>query len=229
MIIKTQELTRIYHLGTSAITAVSNVNLEVEEASFVSILGPSGSGKTTLLNLIGLIDHPSSGKVYFRGKDTTRLADKERRKIRLRSMGFVFQTFNLLPTLTALENVELPLVLAKTSLEPQRKKALQLIEAVGLADRLHHRPKMLSAGEMQRVAIARALVNDPCLILADEPTGELDTERGSEIIELLFNLCKKREATVIVTTHDKKVAEAADATYHLQNGTISRISRTYDL
>jgi ABC-type lipoprotein export system ATPase subunit len=200
---------------------VNEVNLEVEKASFVSILGPSGSGKTTLLSLMGLLDYPSSGTVYFRGQDVSHLTKKARRNIRFSNIGFVFQTFNLLPTLTALENVELPLALGSVSLESQKEKALRLINAVGLAKRLHHRPKKLSTGEMQRVAIARALVNDPCLVLADEPTGELDSEKGSEIIELLFDLCKEQKTTVIVTTHDKRVTEVADATYFIRDGSIS--------
>lgn len=220
MIVKTQDLTRTYQLGTSFIPAVNKVNLEIKEASFVSILGPSGSGKTTLLNLIGLIDHPTSGKVYFMGKDTSLLPEKERRNIRLRNMGFVFQTFNLLPTLSALENVELPLALAKIPPKSQRIKALQLLKAVSLIDRLQHRPKKLSTGEMQRVAIARALANNPCLILADEPTGELDTETGLEIMKLLINLCREHKTTVIITTHDKRVAEIADVRYYLQDGAL---------
>lgn len=220
MIVKTQELTRTYQLGASVILAVNKMNLEIKEASFVSIQGPSGSGKTTLLNLIGLIDHPTSGKVYFKDQDTSLLTEKERRSIRLKNIGFVFQTFNLLPTLSTIENVELPLALAKIPPKSQRKKALQLLKAVGLIHRLQHRPKKLSTGEMQRVAIARALANSPSLILADEPTGELDTETGSEIIKLLINLCRKHKTTVLITTHNKRVAEVADVRYYIQDGTV---------
>ena len=222
MIVKTQELTRTYRLGTSIITAVNQVDLEIKEVAFVSIVGPSGSGKTTLLNLIGLNDHPTSGKVFFKNKDTSLLTDKERRKIRLQNIGFVFQTFNLLPTLTALENVELPLALAKIPPKLQRRKAIQLLEAVGLADRIQHRPKELSTGEMQRVAIARALANNPCLVLADEPTGELDSETGYEIIKLLLSLCRKHKTTVVVATHDKRVAEASDVKYSIRDGVITQ-------
>jgi putative ABC transport system ATP-binding protein len=224
LIVKTQELTRAYRLGASVIIAVNKVNLEIEKASFVSILGPSGSGKTTLLNLIGLNDHPTSGKVFFKNQDTALLTDRARRKIRLRNLGFVFQTFNLLPPLTALENVELPLALAKTSPKLQAEKAMQLLEAVGLADRLQHRPKELSTGEMQRVAIARALVNNPCLILADEPTGELDSATGLEIIKLLLSLCRKHKTTVVVATHDERVAKVSDAKYRIRDGIITRDS-----
>jgi len=222
LIVKTQELTRTYRLGASVIMAVNKVNLEINDVTFVSIVGPSGSGKTTLLNLIGLNDRPTSGKVFFKNQDTALLTDKERRKIRLQNIGFVFQTFNLLPTLTALENVELPLALAKIPPKLQREKAVQLLETVGLTDRLQHRPKELSTGEMQRVAIARALVNNPCLILADEPTGELDSETGFEIIKLLLDLCRKHKTTVVVATHDEKVAKASDVKYSIRDGVITR-------
>jgi len=221
LIINTTDLTRVYRLGASSIVAVKKVNLQIEEATFVAIIGPSGSGKTTLLNLIGLNDYPTSGKIFFKGKDTSLLAGKERRKIRLQNIGFVFQTFNLLPTLTALENVELPMALAKIPRKTQREKATQLLEAVGLVNRLQHRPKELSTGEMQRVAIARALVNNPSLILADEPTGELDSKTGSEIVNLLSDLCRKRKTTIIVATHDEKIMEKADITYRIRDGSIA--------
>jgi len=200
---------------------VNKVNLEIEEATFVSIVGPSGSGKTTLLNLIGLNDHPTSGKVLFTGRDVSLLADKERSKIRLQGIGFIFQTFNLLPTLTALENVELPMALANVPHKMQRERGLKLLEKVGLTERLQHRPKELSMGEMQRVATARALANDPSLILADEPTGELDSETGSEIINLLSDLCRGQKRTVIVATHDEKIVKLADVTYRIRDGAIT--------
>ena len=221
MIIRTVELTRRYRRGSSLIAAVNKVNLEVAEATFVSIVGPSGSGKTTLLNLIGLNDQPTSGKVLFMGKDASLLTDKEQRKIRLQDIGFVFQTFNLLPTLTALENVELPMALANTPRRAQRKRTINLLKKVGLTERLEHRPRELSMGEMQRVATARALANDPSLILADEPTGELDSETGSEIIKLLSDLCREQKRTVIVATHDEKIVELADVTYWIRDGSIT--------
>ena len=221
MIVETVDLTRKYRRGSSPIVAVNKVNLEIEEATFVSIVGPSGSGKTTLLNLIGLNDHPTSGKVLFMGRDVSLLADKERRKIRLQNIGFVFQTFNLLPTLAALENVELPMALANVPHRAQRERALELLEKVGLTERLQHRPRELSMGEMQRVAIARALANDPSLILADEPTGELDSETGSEIVKLLSDLCRERKRTVIVATHDEKIVELTDVTYWIRDGIIT--------
>jgi putative ABC transport system ATP-binding protein len=218
MIVKTVGLTRTYRRGSSHIVALNNVNMEVEEATFISIVGPSGSGKTTLLNLVGLNDHPTSGKILFMDKDVSRLTDKERRKIRLQNIGFVFQTFNLLPTLTALENVELPMALASVQHRMQRKRALKLLGKVGLTDRLQHLPRELSIGETQRVAIARAIANDPSLILADEPTGELDSKTAKETVNLLFSLSREHKTTVIVATHDEKIVEVADTTYTIQDG-----------
>ena len=218
MIVKTVGLTRTYRRGSSHIVALNNVNMEVEEATFISIIGPSGSGKTTLLNLVGLNDHPTSGKILFMDKDVSRLGDRERRKIRLQNIGFIFQTFNLLPTLTALENVELPMALASAQHRMQRKRALKLLGKVGLTDRLQHLPRELSIGETQRVAIARAIANSPSLILADEPTGELDSKTAKEIVNLLFTLSSERKTTVIVATHDEKIVEVADTIYTIQDG-----------
>jgi putative ABC transport system ATP-binding protein len=183
-------------------------------------VGPSGSGKTTLLNLLGLNDFPTSGKLFFDNEDTAGFSDRKRRRIRLHKMGFIFQTFNLIPTLNALENVELPMALAGKSKEEQRKSALGLLEMVGLEKRLFHRPKELSAGEMQRVAIARALSNAPKIVFGDEPTGELDSETGSDIIRLLSKLCKTQATTVVVTTHDKRLTEVADTMYEIRDGKI---------
>ncbi len=218
MIIKTAELTRKYRHGSSPIVAVNRVNLEINEGAFVSIVGPSGSGKTTLLNLIGLNDYPTSGEVLLMDKDVSHLSDKQRRRTKLQNIGFIFQTFNLLPTLTVLENVELPMALAHLPHRVQRKRASELLEKVSLTNRLQHRPKELSMGEMQRVAIARALANHPSLILADEPTGELDSETGSEIVKLLAELCRGLKRTVIVATHDQKIVELADLTYSIHDG-----------
>ena len=222
MIIQTRDLTRTYRRGTSVITAVNKVTLTIEDSAFVSIVGPSGSGKTTLLHLLGLNDQPTSGTILFQNRDTSRVTARERRHIRLRSIGFVFQSFNLLPTLTALENVELPMALDQMPPTQQRKTAMQLLDAVGLASRLHHRPRELSTGEMQRVAIARALANRPCLILADEPTGELDSDTGQDIVQLLLRVCRERQTTVVVATHDAQVAKAADAHYVIRDGVIAR-------
>jgi len=218
MEIKTIDLTKTYRLGPSEITAVNKVNLEINEAKFVAIVGPSGSGKSTLLNLVGLNDYPTSGKIFTDDADASLLSNSKRRKIRLFRMGFVFQTFNLLPTLTALENVELPMSLADKPQKEQREKALRLLETVGLGKRLFHRPKELSMGEMQRVAIARALANEPEIIIADEPTGELDSKTAKEIIALLFDINRKEKTAVIVATHDEKIVDVADAIYTIQDG-----------
>ena len=216
--IKTVDLTKTYKVGSSIITAVDKVNFEVNEAKFITIIGPSGSGKTTLLNLIGLNDHPTSGKIFIDNVDSSLLPNRERRKIRLLRMGFVFQTFNLLPTLNAIENVELPMSLADKPQKEQREKAVKLLETVGLEKRLFHRPKELSIGEMQRVAIARALANNPEIIIADEPTGELDSKTAKEIIALLFDINRKEKTAVIVATHDEKIVDVADTIYTIQDG-----------
>ena len=218
MKIKTVDLTRTYRVGPSKITAVNKVNFEVNKATFTAIVGPSGSGKSTLLNLLGLNDYPTSGKIFIENTDTSLLSGRERRKIRLFRMGFVFQTFNLLPTLNALENVELPMSLARKPPKEQRKKAIKLLDNVGLGDRLSHRPRELSIGEMQRVATARALANDPEVIIADEPTGELDSKTAKEIIGLLFDVNRKLKTTVIVATHDEKIVEVADMLYTIGDG-----------
>jgi len=218
MEIRTADLTRVYRLGSSEIVAINGVNIEVGEATFVAVVGRSGSGKSTLLNLIGLNDYPTSGKILLDGEDVSRVSAGKRRKIRLSRMGFVFQSFNLLPTLNVLENVELPMTLAGVPSGKQWRKALSLIEAVGLEKRCFHRPKQLSLGEMQRVAIARALANSPEVLIADEPTGELDSTTAHEIIQLLFMVNKEKRATVIVATHDEKLIKDADTTYAIEDG-----------
>jgi len=205
-------------VGSSEIAAVSKVNLEVKEATFIAIVGPSGSGKSTLLNLLGLNDYPTNGKILIDNVDASLLSSRERRKLRLLRMGFVFQTFNLIPTLNALENVELPLALAGKPSEEQRSKAAELLESVVLERRFGHRPKELSMGEMQRVAIARAIANDPEILIADEPTGELDSKTAEEIIGLVSDVNKRQKTTVIVATHDQKIVEVADIIYTIEDG-----------
>lgn len=218
MKVETMDLTKVYHLGSAKIIAVNKINLEMNESEFIAIYGPSGSGKSTLLNLVGLNDYPTSGKIEFDGADTSLLSDGERRRTRLLRIGFVFQTFNLFPTLNVIENVELPLSLSGKSQEEQTKRALRLLESVGLGNRLHHRPKELSVGEMQRVALARAIANNPEVIIADEPTGELDSKTAKEIVSLLHEINKRQKATVIVATHDEKIAEVARTIYTIQDG-----------
>lgn len=221
MKIRTEALTKIYSLGSSRITALDDVSFEVNERAFTAIIGRSGSGKSTLLSLIGLNDVPTSGRVLFDDKDVSKLSGGERRKIRLHRMGFVFQTFNLLPTLNATENVELPMSLAGKTPKEQREKATKLLETVSLGNRVLHRPKQLSLGEMQRVAIARALANDPEVIIADEPTGELDSKTAKEVIALLLGINREKKKTVIVATHDEKIVEMADIVYTIEDGRLS--------
>jgi putative ABC transport system ATP-binding protein len=220
MKIETKTLTKVYRLGSSEIVAVNNVSLSIDQEAFVAIVGRSGSGKSTFLNLIGLNDEPTSGKVLIDDRDVSDLSDNERRRIRLRRMGFVFQTFNLLPTLNAEENVELPLALAGKPGREQEDKAMKLLKTVGLADRVFHRPKQLSMGEMQRVSIARALANDPEIVIADEPTGELDSKTAKEIISLLSRINKREKKTIIVATHDERVVDEAETIYTMQDGRI---------
>jgi putative ABC transport system ATP-binding protein len=220
MKIETKDLTKVYRLGSSEIVAVNNVSLSFDQEAFVAIVGRSGSGKSTFLNLIGLNDESTSGKVFIDDRDVSVLSNNERRRIRLRRMGFVFQTFNLLPTLNAEENVELPLALAGKPGREQEDKAMKLLKTVGLADRVFHRPKQLSMGEMQRVSIARALANDPEIVIADEPTGELDSKTAKEIISLLSHINKREKKTIIVATHDERVVDEAETIYTMQDGRI---------
>lgn len=218
MRVKAENLTKVYRLGSSLITAVNDVNLEVNEGALVAIVGRSGSGKSTLLNLIGLNDNPTSGNIFVDDVNVSDLSGRERRRMRLHRMGFVFQTFNLLPTLSAVENVELPMALANAPRKEQREKAVRLLETIGLGSRLSHRPKELSMGEMQRVAIARALANDPEVIIADEPTGELDSKTAEDTVSLLSDINRKDRKTVIVATHDEKIVKLMDIVYTIQDG-----------
>jgi putative ABC transport system ATP-binding protein len=221
MRIRTVNLTRSFRVGSSEITAIKAVNLEISEPKLIAIVGPSGSGKSTLLNLIGLNDYPTSGQILIDDFDVSQLSGRERRRIRNTRMGFVFQTFNLFPTLNALENVELPMSLANKSQKEQQENALKLLETVGLTHRRNHRPKQLSMGEMQRVAIARALANKPEIIIADEPTGELDSKTAKETISLLQGINEREKTAVVVATHDEKIIDAANLVYTMQDGSLN--------
>jgi putative ABC transport system ATP-binding protein len=218
MKIRTEGLTRTFRVGSSEIAAVDRVDLEINEPDFIAIVGRSGSGKSTLLNLIGLNDRPTSGKIFIDDADASQLSSSQRRNTRLFRIGFVFQTFNLFPILNALENVELPMALAGKPRSLQSERATSLLKAVGLDKRLHHRPKQLSMGEMQRVAVARAMANNPEVIIADEPTGELDSKTAEEIITLLHDIHRKDRKTVIIATHDEKIVTLADAVYAIHDG-----------
>ena len=220
LVVKCVNVRKVYMLGKVAVEALRGVNMEVRYGEFIAIMGPSGSGKTTLLNIIGTLDRPTTGKVYIDGQDITPLSDRELTELRRRKIGFVFQFYNLIPTLTALENVELPMQIAGVNFREARERATKLLEIVGLKERMHHRPDELSGGEQQRVAIARALANRPSIILADEPTGDLDSKTGMEIIELLYRLSREEHVTVIVATHDPMVANFADRILLLKDGVI---------
>jgi putative ABC transport system ATP-binding protein len=221
-IIQTKELTKIYGMGDIQVKALDSINLDIYEGEFVAVMGPSGSGKSTLMNLLGCLDRPTSGQYFLDGEDISRMSKSQLAFIRNQRIGFVFQSYNLLARTSALENVMLPMLYnrGKTESESeQRSRALQALEAVGLSDRVHHLPQELSGGQSQRVAIARALVNDPVLILADEPTGNLDTHSGDEIIALINNL-HAQGRTIVMVTHSELIAENAHRIIRFRDGQI---------
>jgi putative ABC transport system ATP-binding protein len=221
-VLKAENMSKTYMMGKREIQALSDLNLQVNKGEFVAIMGPSGSGKTTLLNVLGCLDKPTGGRVILDEVDIAKLPEKELYKIRRNKIGFIFQTFNLLPYLNAGENVELPMECLKTSKSERRQKARELLKLVGLSGREEHRPQRLSAGEQQRVAIARALANDPAIILADEPTGNLDTQNKYEIVRLLANLNIDRGTTVVMVTHDSQVASHSERVLLLKDGKITK-------
>jgi putative ABC transport system ATP-binding protein len=220
-IVKVNNLSKSYRRDSIKIPVLDNINLEVEAGDFLALMGPSGSGKTTLLNLIGGIDKPSAGDVYVGDVPIHRLSDAALATWRARHVGFVFQFYNLMPVLTAFENVELPLLLTKLSKKERRKHVELALSIVGLQDRIHHYPKQLSGGQEQRVAIARALVTDPTLILADEPTGDLDKISAEEVMSLLSQLNTQHGKTIIMVTHDPRAAEKARTHRHLDKGDLA--------
>jgi putative ABC transport system ATP-binding protein len=221
-VLKTENVSRTFTMGKREIQALSDLNLQVNKGEFVAIMGPSGSGKTTLLNVLGCLDKPTRGKVILDGVDVAELPEKKLYKIRRNKIGFIFQTFNLLPYLSAIENVELPMECTKKSKSERREKARKLLGLVGLSGREGHRPQRLSAGEQQRVAIARALANDPAIILADEPTGNLDTENKYEIVRLLANLNINSGTTIVMVTHDSQIATHTERMLLLMDGKIKK-------
>ncbi|HZD60772.1 MAG TPA: ABC transporter ATP-binding protein [Anaerolineae bacterium] len=219
MTIEVRDIYKIYYLEGIEIHAVSGVSLTIGDGEFVSIMGQSGSGKSTLMHIIGCLDKPTSGSVFIDGYDTNDLTDNELAELRLQKIGFVFQTFNLIPRASALKNVEMPLVYAGVRAAERRGRAIQVLSSVGLGDRLYNRPSQLSGGQQQRVAIARALINNPGIILADEPTGNLDSKSGAEIMALLDSLHKQGK-TVILVTHEAEIAEHADRLIRLFDGKV---------
>lgn len=212
-------------MGEVNVPALRGVNFSIQKADFICIIGPSGSGKSTLLNLIGGIERPTSGKIMIDGIDITTLDERELADYRKRKVGFVFQSYNLIPTLTALQNVELPLIFSGISQEMRRERAQQALMSVGLSHRINHKPTELSGGEQQRVSLARALINNPSIVLADEPTGNLDTATGREILRLLKDLNEKNQQTFIIVTHDPEVSEYADRKIYIRDGLIERIEK----
>ena len=221
-VIETQNLKKRYRMGTLDVSALSGVNLRVEKGEFMCIMGPSGSGKTTLLNLIGALDRPTEGKVLIKGTDISKLSDDELAELRNREIGFVFQFFNLITRMSGLKNVEFPMAFAGVSEDVRKRRATELLERVGLGDRLDHKPTELSGGEQQRVAIARALVNNPSVVLCDEPTGNVDSKTGEEVMEILRKLNKEQQQTFVIVTHDPLVAKSVDRIAHMQDGMIIR-------
>jgi putative ABC transport system ATP-binding protein len=222
-LIHSQGLSRVYKVGKTVVSALAGVGFIVARGEFTALVGPSGSGKSTLLNLIGGLDRPTGGEVRVDGLSLGQASEQELVRYRRQRVGFIFQSFNLLPTFSALENVESPMVLAEVPSGERRARAASLLDSVGLGQRTLHRPNELSGGEKQRVAIARALANRPLLLLADEPTGNLDSKTGAAVLDLLCNLVKAQGLTLIMVTHDVEVAARADRIIHLRDGAIQNI------
>jgi putative ABC transport system ATP-binding protein len=228
-ILETQQVSKQYQMGEVTVDALAGVDFIMEEGEFVAIMGPSGSGKSTLLHLLGGLDGPSDGEVALAGRQLSKLSDNQITLIRRRNVGFIFQFFNLLPTLTAGENIALPLLIDGQNVKKHKQKIDQLLELVGLADRRRHKPDQLSGGQQQRVAIARAFVTDPAIVLADEPTGNLDSKTGDEILVLLRRSCDELGQTIVVVTHDAKAASFADRVTFLMDGQIVDHLIVFDL
>jgi putative ABC transport system ATP-binding protein len=218
-IVRLQDARKVYQMGTEQVRALAGVSISFKRGSFWAIMGPSGSGKSTMMNVLGCLDRLSSGRYYLEGRDVSTMDDDALSELRLRHLGFIFQSFNLIPQLTVQRNIELPLYYLGWDVADSVRRARELAEEVGLADRLHHRPTELSGGQMQRVAVARALANDPQIIFADEPTGNLDTATGEQILEILTKL-NKTGKTIIMVTHEAAIAAYANSRLHMKDGII---------
>ncbi|MFQ5709298.1 MAG: ABC transporter ATP-binding protein [bacterium] len=227
MLIDIHELIKIYKIGTIDVPALRGITVNIDQNEYVAIMGPSGSGKSTLMNIVGCLDTPSEGSYTFAGNDVGKMDDDQLAEIRNKKIGFVFQTFNLLPRATSLHNVELPLVYSGVPSAKRKEMAQNALEMVGLGDRMHHKPNELSGGQRQRVAIARALINNPSIILADEPTGNLDTKTGEEIMELFDNLHQEGN-TIILVTHEEYIARYANRIIRLRDGLIESDETSQD-
>lgn len=225
-IIKTNRLCKNYILGEVEIKVLKDINLDVEKGEFISIMGPSGSGKSTLLYLLGGLDKPTSGNIIINGKELSGMKDKQSSIMRRREIGFVFQFYNLIHNLNVEENIMLPVLLDNKNMKEYRNRTEEMLEIVGLSERSRHTPRELSGGEQQRVAIARALINKPEIILADEPTGNLDSKTGMEIMELLKEVNKKQKKTIVMVTHSKEAASYAERTIHVKDGTIEQYEKS---
>ena len=228
-IVRTKDLEKTYTMGDQVLKALDGVQLDIRRGEYVSIMGPSGSGKSTLFNMIGGLDKPTKGTVFIDEVDMAQLDASELAWLRCRKLGYIFQTFNLIPVMTALENVTLPMIFAGKTGEESLEKGMQLLNMVGLGKRYHHRPTELSGGQQQRVAIARAFANDPAIILADEPTGNLDLRTGKEIITLLKEMNQKQNVTIITATHDLKMLDISDRVIWIRDGKLEKVQLRADL
>ena len=220
-IVKLENTWKVYQLGKVELVALKQVSLDINSGDFVTIMGASGSGKSTLLNIIGCLDSPTKGRVFLKGQDTSLLSEDQLSQLRGKTIGFIFQEFNLLPNLDALENVMMPMIFQGTPIEQRKKRAHDLLVSVGLGERIYHQPAELSGGERQRVAIARAFANNPELVIADEPTGNLDSTTGKRIMEILTDFHKKQGKTIIVVTHDPHIADYSEKIVDIKDGEIT--------